>query len=138
MTAANLAQIRHTLDRAEFHLESPYGLTVGRLIGHLGLGTIDHCEDLIKLCESKGLIEVEQTSYSTAHVKSVTPLGKMVQVALKTRFDEFEERCQSIEAQLESVIVAVRQEQPDGQLKIAPAIVPPGSPTRELIRERET
>ena len=138
MTAANLAQIRHTLDRAEFHLESPYGLTVGRLIGHLGLGFTDDCEDLIKLCESKGLIKIEQIDYSTAQVKGVTPLGKLVQVALKTRIDEFEECCQSVEAQLESVIVAVRQEQPDEQLKIAPAIVPPGSPTRELIRERET
>ena len=109
MTGTNLNQIRHTLEQAEFHLQSPFGLTVERLRGHLGLGTIDHCEDLIKLCESKGLIEVEQISYSTAHVKSVTPLGKMVLVKLRTDIDKFDDRGHSIEAQLERLVSTVRQ-----------------------------
>ena len=111
MTGANLAQVRHTLELAEFYLQPPHGLTVEKLIGHLGIGTIDHCSDLIKLCESKNLIVVEQTNYSTAHVKSVTPLGKMVQIALKSRIDEFEDSDQSIEVQLERAILAVEQEQ---------------------------
>ncbi len=104
----------------------------------LPFGTTEHCNDLIKLCDSKDLIEVEQTIYSTAHVKSVTPLGKVVRVALETRIDEFEDRGQSIAAQLDRVIVAARQVQPNEQLERVPAIVPSGSPTRNMLRERES
>ena len=143
MTGANLNQIRHTLERAEFLLQSPFRLTVKSLRGKLGLGSTKHCIDLIKFCDSKSLIEVEQFDYSTAYVKSVTPLGKMVLAALTTRIDDFEDPCQSIEAQLDCVIVAVQQEQtvipqPDEQLERAPAIIPPGSPTRHMLRGRES
>ena len=135
MTGATLNQIRHTLERAEFHLQSPNGLTVEKLRGQMGLGDTRLSNYVIELCDSKGLIEIEQTNYSTAHVKSVTPLGKIVMELLKTRIDEFEECCQSIEAQLDSVIVAV---QPDEQLKRASAITPPGSPTRDMLRGRDS
>ena len=139
MTGGNLNQIRHTLERAEFLLQSPYGLTVEKLMIDMSFGTTEHCNDVIELCDSQCLIEIEQTNYSTAHVKSVTPLGKMVLVALKTRIDEFEDRCQSIEAQLERTILAVQQGQTvipktDGQFERAPAIIPPVPPTRDMFR----
>ncbi len=58
MTEVNLNQILRTLERAEFLLQSPHGLTVETLMIDLPFGTTEHCNHVIALCDSQGLIEI--------------------------------------------------------------------------------
>ena len=111
MNQANLHQICRTLERTEFRLRSPFQLPVRDLMVDLGLGTADHCYALIRLCESKCLIEIDiDRGNYTAYVKCLTPLGNNVLEVLKTRLWEFEDPQQSIELQLDRAIQASEQQ----------------------------